>query len=100
MPEGRALFNNLYFSGGATFRDHNFSDFLDGVDQHRERSIVLEIQRHYEDPRGGLPPHVDAIYRCTLSPPTCGSFIRAHSALPVDERDYYLSKLFQFLYLH
>lgn len=97
--QGRAQFNNLYFSGGPAFRNHNFADFLDGVDQRTERSIVLEIRRHYEDPRGGLSPHIAATYWFTLSPQTCSSFLRANPALPVSERDFCLSKLFQFLYL-
>lgn len=97
----RRVFTNLW--SDEAFRDHNFSnfyaDFPGGrIEEVSHDWILASVRKSYED-RDGLEPYFDSILPYTLSPKCCASFLRAYSNLPVDQRDYYLSKLFQFIYL-
>jgi hypothetical protein len=106
------LFTNLYFLRDPILRDHNFSDFWDdpggGGGDPIEQVSADEIERYIRDsyrPNSvkpemaeGFPPDFYPILRRTFSRPCCESFIRAHPALPITPRDYFLSKAFQFVY--
>lgn len=98
------MFCNLFFL--KEFRDHNFSDFWVGTQTAaRIEQVAVEIFAGYlrqsfrprSDGGGDLPPDFDPIITLTLSPKCCASFVRTHPAWPYDERDYYLSKLYQFV---
>ena len=54
--------------------------------------------RSYARPHPGPEPYFYRILPVTLTPESCESFLRSTS-LPIAARDYYLSKLFQFLHL-
>ena len=95
-------FHNLYFS--AEFREHNFCDFFaDGnpfgrIDPVPHSYIEGHLRLSFlPRPEGGLEPYFWQILPFTLSEKACRSYLRTQS-LPADERDYYLSKLFQFIY--
>ena len=90
------MFRNLYFQV-SSFIDFNFSDFLDQLDEVREEYLEARIR---EGLRGeDIEPYFDPIIPLTLRPESCRSFIRANPGLPITERDYYLSKLFQYVSL-
>jgi hypothetical protein len=90
------LFRNIYFSS-ESLRDHNWSDFFPDLRQDRELYIEAELRRGYAD-TAGPEPYFYSILPLTLTPASCASFLKS-STLPITARDYYLSKLFQFLYL-
>src|SRR5713101_1649334 len=90
------MFRNLYFFS-PNFRNHNFSDFFDDIREDSEVYLEAALKEGYAD--GGLEPYFYSILPLTMSPESCASFIRANPQLPITERDYYLSKLFQFLYV-
>jgi hypothetical protein len=90
------LFRNIYFSS-ESFRDHNWSDFFPDLRQDQELYIEAALRRGYAD-TAGPEPYFYSILPLTLTPESCASFLKS-STLPIAARDYYLSKLFQFLYL-
>jgi hypothetical protein len=94
--EGRALFRNIYFSC-KPFRDHNWNDFSGDLRQDQEPYIEIEFRRCYAGP-SGPEPYFYKILPVTLTPESFESFLRSAN-LPIAARDYYLSKLFQFLYV-
>ena len=94
--EGRTLFRNIYFFC-KPFRNHNWNDFFGDLRQDEELYIEAELRRSYATP-SGPEPYFYRILPVTLTPESCDSFLRSTS-LPITARDYYLSKLFQFLYL-
>jgi len=82
-------------------RSHNFSNFFPArpVERVSEEYIAGHLQQSYQPhPHGGLEPYFDSVFELSLSPDCCASFLRANPDLPITGRDYYLSKLFQFLY--
>jgi hypothetical protein len=90
------LFRNIYFSC-KSFRNHNWSDFFDDLRQDEEEYIEAALRRGYAEPLGP-EPYFYTILPLTLTPESCEGFLKSTS-LPITARDYYLSKLFQFLYL-
>jgi hypothetical protein len=90
------LFHNIY-SSCKSFRDHNWNDFFGDLRQDQEPYIEAELRRSYANPLGP-EPYFYRILPVTLTPESCESFLRSTN-LPIGARDYYLSKLFQFLYL-
>ena len=94
------MFVNLYLGlDGSEFRDYNFSYFLAQLYPVSESHIVAQFD---EKLRGGQ--HWDenelaAIFELTLSERVCESFFRDIKGIPATQRDFYLSKLFQFLAL-
>jgi hypothetical protein len=90
------LFHNIYFSC-RSLRDHNWNDFFDDLRQDQELYIEAELRRGYAS-SSGPEPYFYRTLPMTLTPKSCDSFLRITS-LPIAARDYYLSKLFQFLYL-
>ena len=90
------MFQNIYFFS-ESFRDHNWSDFFRDLRQDPELYIQAALRRGYAD-TAGPEPYFYSILPLTLTPASCGSFLKS-STLPITARDYYLSKLFQFLYL-
>jgi hypothetical protein len=90
------LFQNIYFFS-ESFRDHNWSDFFRDLRQDPELYIQAALRRGYAD-TAGPEPYFYSILPLTLTPASCASFLKS-STLPITARDYYLSKLFQFLYL-
>lgn len=92
------MFSNIYFFD-QSFRNYNWSDFFGDLRQVGEPYIEAQLQSSYADPRGcELEPFFYSILPVTLLPGSCKSFLRSTS-LPIVARDYYLSKLFQFLYV-
>lgn len=89
------MFRNIYLFDQA-FRDHNWNDFFDDLRQDKESYIEAELQRSYGD-AWGPDPYFERTLPVTLTRESCESFLRSTS-LPISARDYYLSKLFQFLY--
>jgi hypothetical protein len=90
------LFRNIYFSC-KSFRNHNWSDFFGDLRQDEEEYIEAALRRGYAEPPGP-EPYFYTILPLTLTPESCEGFLKSTS-LPIAARDYYLSKLFQFLYL-
>ena len=97
------MFFNLFFGLDSRFSDHNFSNFLDRLEQYQYVRLETHLQASWipwRDRRCRFDPNeFEAIFRLTLSPETCASFFRTYPSLPVVERDYYLSKLCQFIWL-
>ncbi len=98
------MFHNLYFLSGRVFRDFNFSDFWadsTGTPFESVTEVYIEhvIQESYASDSEPPEPYFDSILPFTLSALCCGAFIRSNPGLPITNRDYYLSKLFQFLYI-
>jgi len=89
------LFRNLY-SFCQPFRDHNWNDFFHDLRQDKEDYIERQLEDGYHG--DGPDPYFYSAFPVTLSPPACESFLR-FTNLPVTARDYYLSKLYQFLYV-
>lgn len=89
------MFRNLYLFDQA-FRDHNWNDFFDDLRQDKESYIEAQLEMSYEE--GGPEPYFERIFPVTLNQESCASFMRSTS-LPITDRDYYLSKLHQFLYV-
>jgi len=97
------VFRNLFFENG--FRDHNYNDFFDDMDgfggletvphEYLENSLRDSFKPGW---KFGPEPYFSRTLPTTLSPKACESYLR-HSRLPIDRRDYYLSKLFQFFYI-
>ena len=88
------MFRNLYSL--PRFTDHNFNDST-GI-LHQEQGPGPHVGEAFRIRRPYRPhPYLLSTLSCTLSPLCCASFLRANPALPITERDYYLSKLFQFL---
>jgi hypothetical protein len=90
---GRTVFRNLYHFS-QPFRDHNWSDFFADLRQAKEESIEYQLREEEHGPE----PYFYSILPVTLRPETCEAFLRS-TDLPVSAQDYYLSKLFQFLYV-
>lgn len=103
------MFKNLYQQRDASFRDHNYSDFWNGmgggdaVEKVSSDEIEVMLARSFQPVSGrpyrfeGLEPDFCPIILMTLSELCCESFLRSHAELPIEPRDYYLSKLFQFV---
>jgi len=94
--EERTLFRNIYFSC-ESFRNHNWNDFFGDLCQDEESYIEGQLLRIYDDALWP-EPYFDRILPVTLTPESCESFLKSTS-LPITARDFYLSKLFQFLYV-
>jgi hypothetical protein len=96
------VFSNLFSGVGPRFYDHNFSNFIDRIEQHScddLRALLSDSWGPWGRESRFDPNFFGNIVFVTLSPETCASFFRAYPNLPVTERDYYLSKLFQFIWL-
>ena len=92
------MFHNIYFSC-KSFRNHNWNDFFGDLRQDDEPYIEAALRRSYANPHEpGPEPYFYSILPVTLTPESCESFLRS-SSLPIAARDYYLSKLFQFLHV-
>ena len=87
------MFHNLYLFDQA-FRDHNWNDFFDDLRQDKESYIEAQLDMS----QGGPEPYFERIFPVTLSQESCASFKRSDRR-PISDQDYYLSKLFQFLYV-
>jgi hypothetical protein len=91
------MFRNLYFLVD-DFADFNFNDFLDRFEEVPEDYLQTRIERNQQEGEH-IEPYFEPIIPLTLSPNSCNAFFRSHPRVPASERDYYLSKLFQFLFL-
>ena len=89
------MFRNLFFQS-RLFRDFNFTDCLGRVESVSNRSLSHQIRAAYN---AGPPDpcFVDTI-ALSLRMETSARFLKSVD-LPLEPRDYLLSKLFQFLYL-
>ncbi len=94
--DGR-LFVNLYWDSkaGPAFRDHNFNYFLERLTQVPEAWVSWSFAECSRT--NSWEPEFAETFEFTLSERACESFLRSHPTWPVVSRDYYLSKLFQFL---
>ncbi len=90
------MFRNIYFFC-KPFRNHNWNDFFGDLRQDEEAYIEAELRRSYTT-QWAPEPYFYRILPVTLTPESCESFLKSTS-LPIAARDYYLSKLFQFLHL-
>jgi len=96
------VFVNL-FSGldsRFSFRDHNFSNFLERLEQVKYEALEAQLAESWTRWGPGCkfdPNEFNETLELTLSRATCTSFIRTNPSLPVGDRDYYLSKLCQFI---
>lgn len=82
----------------ATFVKHNFRIYLGLLEPVPDPASDLELALLDS---GSYPPNTDLIPTLcfTLSPACCRSFLEKHRGMPLTERDYYLSKLYQFFSL-
>ena len=97
-------FTNL-FRFSKSFRDHNFNvmfgylsaDTAEGIEGQFHPFFHPEGPPHWSD---DFPePYIQETLRFTLSAGCCASFFRTNPELPTVERDYYLSKLFQYIWV-
>ncbi len=107
------MFTNLYFKlRGSQFHDHNFNSFPDDrIEQVPESGIKDLLEGICDDvPDRNTDPQtfdgyveagfeLESIFENTLTHRACTSFFRSEPHVPAIERDYYLSKLCQFLWL-
>jgi len=106
------MYTNLYFDvPGYGFADHNFRSFpnfrIEKVPQSQiERllkgsCVVPDSKANPEayDGYAEADSELGSIFEETLQHKACVVFFRAEPSLPAVERDYYLSKLCQFLWL-
>jgi len=89
------MFRNLFFQS-QRFRDFNLTDCLGRVESMSDRSLRHEIRAAYNTGPPD-PCFVDTI-SFSLRMETAARFLKSVD-LPLEPRDYLLSKLFQFLYL-
>jgi hypothetical protein len=91
------MFRNLY-EQVHTFADFNYSDLLGQLEivsgQYLKRATRDYIAGAEFDPFYQVVPALPL----TLLPVSCAAYIRSYPELPICERDYYLSKLYQFGY--
>jgi hypothetical protein len=92
------VFRNLFFFS-KTFRNHNFNDFFGDLRRDSEGYFETALRSGYTGEQSGVEPYFYQMFPTTMAPETCSSFIRANPDLPITERDYCLSKLFQFIYV-
>jgi hypothetical protein len=90
------LFKNLYVLQIDDFADHNFGEL--GRFVPTEAAYIRAHLEYISDDWGPEPFFLDMV-RYTLSRGTAEAFIRTHPSLPITERDWALSKLFQLLYV-
>lgn len=82
------------------FREFNFDDTLGRFEPVTSEYIRARIAESYrEEFPTALGPDFVHTMRLTLSRGTGQAFFRANPRLPATERDFYLSKWFQFLYV-
>jgi hypothetical protein len=101
------MFTNLKNLHGSHFADHNFSDFSGYIVQVPKSQLeaLIELCCGPYDPKADPDECAEAgfelssIFDNTLNSRACTSFFRAEPHVPAIERDYYLSKLWQFLWL-
>lgn len=86
---------NLYFQS-RRFRDFNFTDCLERVESVSHHSLVRSIQRAYDDSEPPDPCFDDTLV-LSLRAETADAYRKRFRA-PIENRDFLLSKLFQFLY--
>jgi hypothetical protein len=90
------LFVNLYFSS-RQFKDYNWTDFYGDA-----RPVTLsDLQKQTRDhvfASYGFDGEFLATLRFTLSQRCAAGFTRENPGLPIDFRDYVLSKLFEFIF--
>jgi hypothetical protein len=95
------LFVNLAFSLDSSlelnFRDYNFSYFLEQLRKVPESDIGAMLREKF---RGGKDwDDLGAIIEFILSEGVCDSYLRDAKGVPATGRDFYLSKLCQFIVL-
>ncbi len=93
------MFVNLYFNLDANFRDYNFSYFLEQLQKVPESDIEAMFREKFRGGKNWDPNNLGAIIEFTLSEGVCDSFLRDVKDVPATRRDFYLSKLCQFVVL-
>ena len=89
------MFRNLYFQS-PPFRNFNFTDCLERIEPVSERSLLRDIRVAYGS--GDVDPCFVDTVELSLRLETARRFLD-HVSLPLEPRDFLLSKLFQFLYV-
>jgi hypothetical protein len=89
------MFCNLYFQS-RRFRNFNRTDWSGSIEGASESEMTRQIRGLYD----GEPPEpwFDSAIGCSLRPETAYAFLEAVE-LPVSQRDFQLSKLFQLLFV-
>jgi len=91
------LFTNLLLKHDP-FRDFNRTEFFDRMENVSGTEIADILFRAVTDPESDpLEPANLDIFASTLRPSCCAAFFRTYADLNAEIRDYYLSKLFQFV---
>lgn len=95
------MFINLYRgSSRSEFKDYNFSYFMGELERVSEEDIAAEFRAKIQGNLDGWDPNVlGATLEFTLSERVCESYFRDVVGIPATKRDFYLSKLFQFIAL-
>jgi len=92
-------FENL-FDLCSDFDDFNWTTFLGRLEQPKGEYIARILGHAFEvGDSGELDPSLIETLARTLAPSSCKAFFRAHSDYPFTDRDYYLSKVFQFTWV-
>jgi hypothetical protein len=96
---GSGKFENLYrLLPASEFEDFNWTTFLERVEQPSGDWIERSLARVFRSgDRRELDPYLEDIIARTLAPSSCVAFFRKNPELPFTERDYYLSKIFQYV---
>lgn len=89
-------FQNLYVLS-KEFRDYNLSLMLDTLSYENEARLELLFNMAY-GPESDFDPELEDLIECTLSKEACAGYMR-RTREPIIERDYYLSKLYQFIWM-
>jgi hypothetical protein len=105
------MFTNLMKLPWANFNDHNFSLFPHGYIQPMPKDTLENLIKvacyGWDDDATDDPvasqmeaeSDLDGVFEHSLNPRACAAFFRSQPTVPAIERDYYLSKLCQFLWL-
>jgi hypothetical protein len=94
------LFLNLYDLAREEFENFNYSDTVGRFEPVSSDDFRARLRNSYREEHAiSLEPYFFDAMRLTLSRGARQAFFRSHPNLPATERDYYLSKHFQFLYI-
>ena len=94
------MFINLYRgSSRSAFKDYNFNYFFGELESVSDEDIAAQFRARIRNEDGWDPNVLGATLEFTLSERVCESYFRDVVGIPATKRDFYLSKLFQFIAL-
>lgn len=91
------MFRNL-FRQSADFRNYNHWEFPETFEPISEAYLREQVRRRF-DFAEPLDPTCKETFSHSLKRGSCELFRREHSRWPIIDRDYYLSKTFQFVFI-